>query len=216
MRHGSLFSGIGGFDLAAQWMGWENVFHCEINPFCNKVLNHYWPNAISYNDIKTTDFTIHRGGIDVLSGGFPCQPYSLAGKRKGKEDERHLWPEMLRAVREIKPRWIIGENVYGLINWSGGLVFDEVQADLEAEGYEVFPYVLPACGKNAPHIRDRVFFVAYSNIKGLEGWVQTKFKGVFSQAKTLKRRESARIPTAPDWAQFPTQSPLCSRDDGLS
>lgn len=163
MNHGSLFSGIGGFDLPAEWMGWENKFHCEINEFCNKILKHYWPDAQSYNDIKTTDFTIWRGKLDILTGGFPCQPYSLAGKRKGKEDDRHLWPEMLRAIREIQPRWVVGENVFGLINWSGGLVFHEVQADLEAEGYEVFPYVLPACAVNAPHRRDRVWFVAYCN-----------------------------------------------------
>ena len=161
MTHGSLFSGIGGFDLAAQWMGWENVFHCEWNEFGQKVLHHYWPKAIQYNDITKTDFTIHRGKIDILTGGFPCQPYSSAGKRKGKEDERHLWPQMLRAIREIQPRWVVGENVLGLVNWSGGLVFHEVQADLEAAGYEVWPYVLPAVSVNAPHRRDRVWFVAH-------------------------------------------------------
>jgi DNA (cytosine-5)-methyltransferase 1 len=163
MRHGSLFSGIGGFDLAAEWMGWENVFHCEWNPFGQKVLKHYWPKAISYNDITKTDFTIHRGTIDIITGGFPCQPYSSAGKRLGKEDERHLWPEMLRCIREIKPRWIVGENVLGLVNWNGGMVFEEVQADLEAEGYEVQPYVLPAAAVNAPHRRDRIWFIAYNN-----------------------------------------------------
>jgi DNA (cytosine-5)-methyltransferase 1 len=162
MTHGSLFSGIGGFDLAAEWMGWENVFHCEWNEFGKKVLNYYWPKAISYHDITKTDFTIHRGKIDILTGGFPCQPYSSAGKRKGKEDERHLWPQMLRAIREIQPRWVVGENVLGLVNWSGGLVFHEVQADLEAAGYEVWPYVLPAVSVNAPHRRDRVWFVAYA------------------------------------------------------
>jgi len=160
MRHGSLFSGIGGFDLAAEWMGWENVFHCEWNKFGQQVLKYYWPKAISYEDITKTDFTIHRGRIDIITGGFPCQPYSSAGKRLGKEDERHLWPEMLRAIREIQPRWVVGENVLGLVNWSGGLVFHEVQTDLEAEGYEVQPYVLPAVSVNAPHRRDRVFFVA--------------------------------------------------------
>jgi len=149
-------------------MGWENVFHCEWNDFGKKVLNHYWPKAISYHDITKTDFTIHRGRIDILTGGFPCQPYSMAGKRLGKEDERHLWPEMLRAIKEIQPRWVVGENVYGLVNWSGGLVFHEVQTDLEAEGYEVFPYVLPACSVNAPHRRDRVWFVAYKSSEGLE------------------------------------------------
>jgi DNA (cytosine-5)-methyltransferase 1 len=167
MTHGSLFSGIGGFDLAAEWMGWENIFHCEWNPFGQKVLKHYWPKAISYHDITKTDFTIHRGSIDIITGGFPCQPYSTAGKRKGKEDERHLWPEMLRTIREVQPRWVVGENVFGLVNWSGGLVFHEVQTDLEAEGYEVWPYVLPAAAVGAPHRRDRVWFVAHANGNGL-------------------------------------------------
>ena len=166
MRHGSLFSGIGGFDLAAEWCGWENVFHCEWNTFGQKVLKHHFPKSISYNDITKTDFTIHRGDIDILSGGFPCQPYSTAGKRLGKEDERHLWPEMLRAIREIQPSWVVGENVRGLTNWNGGLVFDEVQSDLEAEGYEVLPFLLPACAVNAPHRRDRIWFIAYSNLYG--------------------------------------------------
>jgi DNA (cytosine-5)-methyltransferase 1 len=162
MRHGSLFSGIGGFDLAAEWCGWENVFHCEWNTFGQKVLKHHFPNSISYNDITKTDFSIHRGTIDIISGGFPCQPYSSAGKRLGKEDERHLWPEMLRAIREIQPSWVVGENVRGLTNWNGGLVFDEVQTELEAEGYEVLPFLLPACAVNAPHRRDRIWFVAFN------------------------------------------------------
>jgi C-5 cytosine-specific DNA methylase len=117
--HGSLFSGIGGFDLAAEWAGWQNAFHCEWNEFGQKILKHYWPKAISYGDITKTDFTIHRGTIDVLTGGFPCQPYSLAGKRKGKEDERHLWPEMLRAIREIAPRYIVGETFMAYLIGTG-------------------------------------------------------------------------------------------------
>ena len=157
-----MFSGIGGFDLASEWMGWENVFHCEWNEFGQKVLKYYWPKAITYNDITKTDFSIHRGTIDIVTGGFPCQPYSSAGKRLGKEDERHLWPEMLRAIREIQPTWVVGENVRGLTNWNGGLVFDEVQAELEAEGYEVTPFLLPACGVNAVHRRDRIWFIAYN------------------------------------------------------
>jgi len=119
MKHGSLFSGIGGFDLAAEWCGWENIFHCEWNPFGQKVLKHHFPNSISYNDITKTDFSIHRGNIDILTGGFPCQPYSTAGLRKGKADERHLFPEMLRAIKEIQPTWVIGENVRGLVSWGG-------------------------------------------------------------------------------------------------
>ena len=162
MTHGSLFSGIGGFDLAAEWMGWENKFHCEWNEFGQKVLHHYWPQAELFTDITKSDFKKYNGAIDIISGGFPCQPYSSAGKRLGKEDSRHLWPEMLRAIREIQPRWVVGENVRGLTNWNGGLVFDEVQSDLEAEGYEVTPFLLPACAVNAPHRRDRIWFVAYS------------------------------------------------------
>jgi len=163
MTHGSLFSGIGGFDLAAEWMGWENKFHCEWNEFGQRVLKHYWPQAELFTDITKSDFTKYANKIDVLTGGFPCQPYSMAGKRLGKDDDRHLWPQMLRAIREIQPTWVVGENVLGIVNWNGGLVFEEVQADLEAEGYEVQPYVLPACAVNAPHRRDRVWFVAYSN-----------------------------------------------------
>ena len=161
MRHGSLFSGIGGFDLAAEWMGWENVFHCEWNPFGQKVLKYYWPNAESFSDITKTDFTKYEGQIDIISGGFPCQPYSSAGKRKGKEDERHLWPEMLRTIREVKPSFVVGENVRGLTNWNGGMVFDEVCSELEALGYQVAPVIIPACGLNSPHKRERIWFVAY-------------------------------------------------------
>lgn len=168
MRHGSLFSGIGGFDLASEWMGWENIFHCEWNEFGQRVLKHYWPQAISYHDITKTDFSVHRGQIDILTGGFPCQPYSLAGKRKGTADSRHLWPEMLRAISEIQPTWVVGENVSGLVSWNGGVVFDEVQADVEAEGYEVIPFILPACAVNAPHRRDRVWFIAYCDSDGCE------------------------------------------------
>jgi DNA (cytosine-5)-methyltransferase 1 len=163
MNHGSLFSGIGGFDLAAEWMGWNNEFHCEWMPFPRKVLHHYWPNSKSYEDITKTDFSIHRGTIDILTGGFPCQPYSSAGKRLGKEDERHLWPHMLRAISEIKPTYVVGENVRGLTNWNGGMVFEEVCVDLESQGYEVQPILLPACSVGAPHRRDRIWFVAYSN-----------------------------------------------------
>jgi len=161
MTHASLFSGIGGFDLAAEWIGWDNIFHCEWNPFGQKVLAHHFPNSKSYNDITKTDFSIHAGKIDVLTGGFPCQPYSSAGKRLGKADERHLFPHMLRCVKEVKPKYVIGENVRGLVNWNGGLVFHEVQDDLEREGYEVQSFLIPAASVNAPHQRYRIWFVAY-------------------------------------------------------
>ncbi len=163
MRHGSLFSGIGGFDLAAQWMGWTNVFHTERNEFGQKVLQHHFPNSISYHDIIKTDYSIHNGDIDIITGGFPCQPFSLAGKRKGTDDERYLWHEMLRAIQQIQPTYVVAENVRGLLTIDGGMVFEQVCADLEAEGYEVQPVLLPAAGVNAPHRRDRIFIVAYSN-----------------------------------------------------
>lgn len=166
MKHIGLFEGIGGFSLAARWAGWETIAWCEWNDFGQKILKHHFPNAQGHGDITKTDFTIYKGQCDIVTGGFPCQPYSMAGKRKGKDDERHLWPEMLRAIKEIQPSWVVGENVYGLVNWSGGLVFHEVQSDLEAEGYEVWPFLLPAAAVNAPHRRDRVWFVAYAKSMG--------------------------------------------------
>jgi DNA (cytosine-5)-methyltransferase 1 len=183
MKHGSLFSGIGGFDLAAQWMGWENVFHCEWNEFCQKVLKHHFPNAESYGDITKTDFTKYAGTIDVLSGGFPCQPFSQAGKRKGTNDNRHLWPEMFRAVREIRPRWIVGENVSGIITTQRGLVFRTLQADLANEGYKVFPTVLPACAKGGLHRRDRAWFIAYSDSERCAG----EFAGISKEIRPLEK-----------------------------
>lgn len=164
MTHAGLFSGIGGFNFAAdRGMNWHHVFDCEIDPFCQKVLKYYWPNAIQYGNIEQTDFSVHRGTIDVLSGGFPCQPYSLAGKRAGTNDARHLWPQMLRAIQEIKPRWVVGENVRGLLSWNEGMVFNDVQTDLENSGYEVFPILLPAASVGAYHERYRIWFVAHAN-----------------------------------------------------
>jgi DNA (cytosine-5)-methyltransferase 1 len=176
MTHGSLFSGIGGFDLAAEWMGWENVFHCELEPVLRHLLNYYWPKATSHDNIKHTDFSIYRGRIDILTGGFPCQPYSNSGKRLGKADSRHLWPEMLRAIREIRPTFVVGENVRGLTNWNRGMVFEEVCLDLENEGYEVIPIMVPACAVGAPHRRDRIWFVAKDTNQ--DGWRGVKRKGV--------------------------------------
>jgi DNA (cytosine-5)-methyltransferase 1 len=213
MKHGSLFSGIGGFDLASEWMRWENIFHCEINPFGRKVLKYYWPNAISYEDITKTDFTIHRGTIDILTGGFPCQPYSVAGKRKGKEDARHLWPEMLRAIQEIQPRYIVGENVPGIINWNRGLVFNEVQTDLENEGYEVQPIIIPACAVNAQHRRDRIWFIAYNNSKRCKSSC-----GLYSELYKQKKKNEFNgfYRNYNGWENFPITKPtICKRIYGL-
>lgn len=169
MRHASLFTGIGGFDLAAQWMGWENIFQVEIDHFCQKVLEKNFPNITRYGDIKQFDGSKYGGAVDIISGGFPCQPYSYSGSKKGDADDRHLWPEMLRIVKEIQPRFVVGENVHGLLNWSGGVVFERVQADLENQGYEVFAVILPACGVNAPHQRDRIWFIANLNSEQQRG-----------------------------------------------
>lgn len=161
MNCAHLFNGIGGFALAAHWMGWENVMHCEIDPFCNKVMNHHFPNSYQHEDIRTTDFTIWRGRIDFLTGGEPCQPSSVAGKRQGKEDDRYLWPEYYRAVKEIRPKWIVNENVPGTV--SNGIL-DQKISDLEDANYSWWPpFVIPACATGADHLRNRVWLVAHSN-----------------------------------------------------
>jgi len=244
MRHGSLFSGIGGFDLAAEWMGWENIFHCEWMEFPRKVLDYHFPDADSHIDICKTDFKKYANKIDILTGGFPCQPFSLAGKRKGTDDERYLWGEMLRAIQEIKPRFVIAENVFGITNIDGGLVFQQVCLDLENEGYEVQPFIIPAAAKNAPHRRDRCWFIATNTkSKRSSGLLIRKKKthtvnGIFgsngnatnTNGSNNKTRTHGKILGQPDrqkadghsnversnqWQNFPTQSPICSGDDGL-
>jgi DNA (cytosine-5)-methyltransferase 1 len=220
MKHGSLFSGIGGFDLASEWMGWENVFHCEWMEFPRKVLDYYWPNADSHIDICNTNFKKYANKIDILTGGFPCQPFSMAGKRKGTEDERYLWGEMLRAVQEIKPKFVIAENVFGITNIDGGMVFEQVCLDLENEGYEVQPFIIPACAKNAPHRRDRVWFIAYTSSSSNE--LQTKTRMDLDGSILEKRQRTEKTNRFNSynsyniWAEFPTQSPICSGDDELS
>jgi len=186
VRHIDLFSGIGGFALAAQEVWgeeYENVCFCEINKYAQAVLrNQFGKDAVIYGDIRGLTAYAHkqvesalpsdaipRAGmpesscaIDLLTGGFPCQPFSQAGKRKGVNDDRYLWPEMLRVIREFHPTWVVAENVRGLLTISEGVVFEQVCLDLENEGYEVQPFVIPACAVNAPHRRDRVWIVAHS------------------------------------------------------
>jgi len=161
MKHGSLFSGIGGFDLAAQWMGWDNVFQVEIDDYCQKVLTKNFPNVKRYGDIK--EFKGKRGSVDILSGGFPCQPFSVAGKRKGESDDRYLWPEYLRIIREIQPTYVVGENVGGLTSMDDGKTLEGIFSDLEGEGYTVESFIIPACGVGAWHRRGRIWIIAYSN-----------------------------------------------------
>ena len=160
MNHFSLFTGDGGVDLAAEWAGYETVGMCEIDEYCRKVLDKHWPDVPKWRDVRdVTNESVRQRGIGkitVLSGGPPCQPFSIAGKRRGKADDRDLWPEMLRVIREVRPRWVIGENVAGFV--SMGL--DQCISDLEGEGYEVQTFIIPACAVNAPHRRDRVWIVA--------------------------------------------------------
>lgn len=189
MRHASLFSGIGGPEVAAAMLGWENVFHCEINPFGRKVLEYWFPESDSYEDITKTDFSRYRGQIDVLTGGFPCQPFSYAGKRGGQQDNRYLWPEMLRVIDQIRPTWVVGENVAGIttmvesceITDLGGeatlfeknngvhrfrsehtFTIERICRDLESKGYSIQPMLIPACAVGAPHRRDRIFIIAHN------------------------------------------------------
>jgi DNA (cytosine-5)-methyltransferase 1 len=185
--HGSLFSGFDAPSVAASWMGWKNAFHCEITPFCNEILKYWFPDSEHYEDITKTDFRQWRGRIDILTGGFPCQPFSVAGQRKGADDNRYLWPHMLRAIREIRPAWVIGENVAGILTMvqpceeikmgsqtslfgednrkrillRQAYVVETICKDLEREGYSVQPLLIPACAVGAPHRRDRVWFVAH-------------------------------------------------------
>ncbi len=191
MKHLDLFSGIGGFALAAQWVWgdkYENVGFCDNNKFCQAIIKKNFKHAKIYNDIRELSIErlvadAHSVGqlhtesqklsnekgeqaqhklaagyqLDLLTGGFPCQPFSFAGKRRGKLDDRYLWPEMLRVIKETRPHWIIGENVAGIIN----LALDQVLSDLEGQNYEVQPFVIPACAVEAPHRRDRVWIVAH-------------------------------------------------------
>lgn len=160
--HLDLFSGIGGFALAAKWNGYRTVGFCDNEPYAQAVLKKHWPEVPCHKDIREVRGELY-AGVTLLTGGFPCQPFSVAGKQRGKDDNRYLWPEMLRVIQEAKPTWIIGENVAGIVN----LALDQVCADLEGQGYEVEPIIVPACAVDAPHRRDRVWIVGHSKLDGL-------------------------------------------------
>lgn len=203
MIHASLCTGIGACELAASWLGWDNAFSCEIDAFCQRVLKYYYPNSKHYGNIYETDFSKWRGKIDVLTAGFPCQPFSCAGSRKGAEDDRYLWPEVLRVIGEIRPTWFIGENVAGITSMvlpgdeievgsykdifdesyqetevRQQFVIDRICDDLESIGYSVQPIVIPACAVGAPHRRDRIWFIANRADTGLESVQQEWQDGI--------------------------------------
>jgi len=157
MRVGSLFAGIGGFDLGLERAGMEIRWQVENNLWCQRVLAKHWPNVTRYGDIKQVDWhTIEP--VDLVCGGFPCQPFSLAGKRKGFDDDRYLWPEVVRCLDAVRPTWFLGENVPGIIK----VALDQVCADLEALGYTVQAFNIPACAVDAAHQRKRIWIVAHA------------------------------------------------------
>jgi DNA (cytosine-5)-methyltransferase 1 len=161
-----LFSGLGGFSLGLERTGnFETIAFCDNDKYSNLVLQKHWKGVKIYNDVKEiTKEKLEADGVelpDIITGGFPCQPFSVAGKQKGTSDDRHLWPEMFRIIQELKPRWVIGENVKGLVNLQDGMVFETVCTDLEGEGYEVRAFNIPAAGVGAPHRRERIWIVAH-------------------------------------------------------
>ena len=167
LTHLSLFTGIGGLDLAAEMAGFRTVGQCEYADYPTKILEQHWPDVPRWKDIRTLtkESFYERTGlrtVDVISGGFPCQPFSLTGKRMGKDDDRYLWPEMFRVIKELRPAWVIGENVPGIVN----LALDTVLSDLESEGFAAQPFIIPACGVDAPHRRERCCILAHAIDRG--------------------------------------------------
>ena len=166
MNHLDLFSGIGGFSLGLEKVGFKTIAFCEREEYCRMLLQKHWKGVKIYNDIKKLEGKDIKEPVDILTGGFPCQPYSVAGKQKGTSDDRYLWPEMFRVIKEVKPTFIIAENVRGLINIQDGMVFETVCSDLESEGFEIQTFIIPAAGVGAPHKRERVYIVGYSKHNG--------------------------------------------------
>ncbi len=169
MNHLDLFSGIGGFSIGLEKVGFNTIAFCEKEDYCRMLLQKHWKGVKIYNDIKECkgkEIKETYGRVDILTGGFPCQPYSVAGKQKGTADDRYLWPEMFRVIKEVQPTFVIAENVRGIINIQDGMVFETVCSDLESEGFEIQTFIIPAAGVGAPHKRERVWVVGYSKHNG--------------------------------------------------
>jgi DNA (cytosine-5)-methyltransferase 1 len=223
-----LFAGIGGFSLGLERAGMTIKHQVEIDGFCNRVLEKHWPNVTRSTDIRQVK-PEQIGPVDVICGGFPCQPASHAGKRRGTEDDRWLWPEAIKIVREVNPEWCIFENVPGLTTLERGVVFDDVLSDLERAGYAAWPLIIPACAVNAPHRRDRVWIVAYANSKwqlqpqGCEpeqrGWVGNGCGDASDadQPGPQERQRQAVERSIGNWNEpwLEAAIRLCSLDDGI-
>lgn len=218
MKHLDLFSGIGGFTLTANLAGFETVGFSEVDPFCDSVLKKHWPGIPNFGDIQTLNYTDH---IQLITGGFPCQPFSIAGKRKGKDDERYLWREMYRLIRSIKPCWVVAENVTGIVS----LALDDILSGLEKENYTTKAFVIPACAANAPHRRDRLWIIAnrhserciYCLHSREAGHIQINEKRHLStiQSQWEKFKPIAwSTNKAKDWLEFNAR--ISREDDGLS
>ncbi len=182
LTHLDLFSGIGGFSLAAEACGFRTILFCEIDEFCQRVLKKHWPKTPIIPDIRDINGTEWRGAT-LLTGGFPCQPFSIAGQRRGKEDDCYLWPEMLRVIKETRPRWVVGENVAGIVR----MELDQVLTDLENTGYSTQAIIIPACAKNAPHRRDRVWIIANA--------INNEYRGRGEQTREKNRVQEINRPS---------------------
>lgn len=181
MRVGSLFSGIGGFELGLEWAGMKTVWQVENDPYAQRVLAKHWPDVARYGDIRTFN-AVEAGEVDLICGGFPCQPHSSVGKRKASQDERDLWGEFAKVIREAKPRWVVAENVRGLLSSETGRFYGGILRDLASLGYDVEWFVFSAKAVGAPHRRDRVFIVAHANGSQCKGM---GIAGGISQEKEL-------------------------------
>lgn len=209
LAHFSLFSGIGGIDLAAEWAGFETVGQCEWADYPTRVLEKHWPNVPRWRDIRSVtgaDFQRRTGRttVDLVSGGFPCQPFSVAGQRKGKDDDRFLWPEMCRVITELRPTWVLGENVAGIVS----MALDQVCSDLEDIGYEVQPFIIPAASVNAQHKRERCFIVANANAarqlqprRSKQELRERTSNGCEVVADTMRPRGETGIPRQVEWQE---------------
>lgn len=215
LTHLSLFSGIGGLDLAAEMAGIKTVGQCEWADYPTKVLERHWPNVPRWRDIRslTKESFYERTGlrtVDVVSGGFPCQPFSVAGKHGGTADDRYLWPEMLRVIQELKPTWVLGENVPGLVN----LALDKVLAGLEEAGYETQCFIVPACGVDAPHKRERIAIVAHSIDRSVALRRDGEFQDLAEDGRDwIDHGRGAEEPSAREWRE--DESSVCRMADGL-